>query len=71
MTQAQDAALDQIRHLVREHFEAGLVAVTAEVEADDFHDNTEILWHGGFANAIGLCLITRKRILKTAKKRRD
>ena len=70
MTQAQSDAIEQIRHLVREHFDAGLVAVTAEIEESDIHDSTEILWHGGYARAIGLCQIARKRIQKAGKKKK-
>lgn len=70
MTQAQETAFEQIKHLVREHFDAGLVAVTGEIEESDIHDDTQILWHGGYARAVGLCQIARKRIQKAGKKKR-
>jgi hypothetical protein len=70
MTQAQSDAIDQIRHLVREHFEAGVIALTAEVEESDTHDSTEIVWHGGYARATGLCRIAEKRIRKSGKKKK-
>jgi len=70
MTTAQSEALEQVKHLIREHFESGLVAVTGEIEESDHHDDTEILWHGGYARALGLCQIARKRIQKAGKKKR-
>lgn len=53
MTDAQQDALDKIKVIMREHFDAGVVMVTCGSERDDISD-IQGTWHGGFAAAIGL-----------------
>ena len=70
MTEAQQAALQQIEDLMREHFDAGVAVLRAEEETNDIMENTDIVWHGGFAHAIGLLEVGKKKMFKAKRGRR-
>lgn len=69
ITDAQQNALQQIEDLMREHFDAGIAVLRAEEEEDDLVENTNVVWHGGFAHAVGLLLVGRKKMFKERKRR--
>jgi hypothetical protein len=69
MTVAQQSALIQIEDLMREHFDAGVAVLRAEEESNDLTENTEIVWHGGFAHAIGLLKVGEKKMFKPKAKK--
>lgn len=58
---AQIAAFDQIGLIIREHFEAGVVVLMAEV--NDHQDETNHSYHGGKQTAIGLLSTAKHRML--------
>lgn len=70
MTDAQQNALQQIEDLMREHFDAGVAVLRAEEETDDLVENSQVVWHGGFAHAIGLLEVGKKKMFKARRKNR-
>jgi hypothetical protein len=54
-TQPQLDALERANEIIREHFEASLVAVVTSVEGDDGKEVSVVRWHGGRIQALGLC----------------
>lgn len=60
-TPAQKAAFEQIEKIMREHFEAGVFVLMAEI-----NDHQEEVWpsyHGGKSNALGLLARTTHQML--------
>jgi len=51
-TEAQKAAFNQIEEIMREHFDAGVFRVLAEI--NDQQDESRGSYSGGKSNAIGL-----------------
>lgn len=54
MTEAQEQAIEKIVHLMREHFNAGVLIVEAREVGDGKEDARQFLWHGGISTALGL-----------------
>jgi hypothetical protein len=71
MTPAQHDAASRIVDTMREHFDAGVCVLVADEEQNDMMQGTEILWHGGYAHAVGLSIIGAFRILTKGSKHPD
>lgn len=69
MTAAQEKALDDICHLMREHFDGGCFVVTAVMENDDSSADIRVVYHGGFCTALGLLHEGIREISKTDRKK--
>jgi hypothetical protein len=54
-TEAQVGALDRANEILREHFEASLVAVVTTLEGDEGKEISNVRWAGGRIQALGLC----------------
>lgn len=57
MTPAQDEALNKIKDIIREHFEAGVISIQGE-------DDYDFQWHGGISTALGLLDIAHDRLMR-------
>lgn len=64
MTAAQQDALQRIKHEIREHFEGG-VAIVTTANDDLTESQTELIWHGGFPLAVGLCEVGKERLIES------
>jgi hypothetical protein len=67
MNVAQLDAIERVLDIMREHFDAGVVVLTSDIEAPNSGEEktaTEIAWHGGKDRAIGLLKIGEFRILR-------
>lgn len=53
MTAAQEEVIEKAKALIREHFEIGVIAVSAEDDAGGSFE-TRVVHHGGFQAAYGL-----------------
>lgn len=62
MTQAQEEVKLQIEHLMREHFDSGVAVLCTEDEKNDLLEETDVVWHGGFAQALGLLRVADTRL---------
>jgi hypothetical protein len=62
MTNAQRDAIEKIRDIMREHFDAGLAVLTTDTENDEI-TATELIFHGGYDRGIGLAEIGKIRLL--------
>jgi hypothetical protein len=68
ITAAQRQALGQIEDLMREHFEAGIAILRADDDDNDLTETTDIVYHGGYSQAVGLLVVGKKQMLR--KRRR-
>ena len=63
-TDAQEEALQRAIQIIREHFEGGVIVVTANDSEDE--ETAQVIldyaWHGGGAQAIGLLDLARDRM---------
>lgn len=65
MTPAQEDVMMQIRELCREHFDGAVIVLG--VEGDSTTDNDDfirVLYHGGYAQAVGLAALGAKKLLE-------
>lgn len=72
MTDAQIAAIHQIRDITREHFDASVVIVSgtavgedeAGTKLEDTAVDIEYIFHGGYATSIGLVELAKLHVYK-------
>lgn len=67
MNDAQRDALDKVRSILDEHFEAWVLSF--QTENDDNTDIVDVRWHGGFATALGLSEYARKEMWDRQKEK--
>ncbi len=56
-TKAQIEALDKCYDILKEHFDASVFAVVADMETNDTQEVNTTYWHGGRVRALGLAHI--------------
>ena len=61
MSPAQEAAFNQIKEIMREHFESGVIVV--EFEVDDHKLGVDSCYNGGLSTALGLLDMGKHELL--------
>lgn len=67
MTDAQRDVLAKIRELMNEHFDSWVLSF--QTENTDHTDILDVMWHGGFATALGLTRFADDEILTRQKQK--
>lgn len=65
MTPAQNEALARIQDMMREHFDAGVCVVAADLEGDVKKCAIETVFNGRISEAVGLCDLGRDQLFGT------
>lgn len=71
LTQAQEDAILQIKHIAREHFTGSLIVLLSAGDTNEEDDHIRVTFHGGYSIGIGLAELGKQELLNREYKRDD